>query len=363
MRVFIFGAQRTGKTELLKQLNDQTVTRSSSPDYKTTVGPSFERPYGMMVWDSPATNGLSKNYIQNFALGAELGVYCINLSEVIDDNVLEQMRIDIQLFKIRNAAAKLILVGTFSDRALEENTVESLRNKVGEFGFIDVFTVTTETAYGTQPVLKALKHYKDEKDQKLLDTLDSFPSDSAKELNKLEKLLNNLPDDSDLYSALNKLKNQAIRLGLKAEEIDVLGDEVNSLLVKITDSSLLDKTKAYNEFLVNCDAKFTEKYHGLKAAVKTFAAVVLVTALAAGLFFGAGVVLGAWAGASAFFTALVEGTAGAAVFTAGTTATNLTSFAYFGNSFFQKPVKNAAGEFIESVKNANIEDLNLNSAM
>ncbi|WP_133135071.1 Rab family GTPase [Legionella rowbothamii] len=340
-KVFIFGASGTGKTELLRQLIDQGVTRGA--DYHPTIGPDFQLVNGLMIWDSTGTNSEYKESSRHFRIGAELGIYCINLSKVIDNDVLQQIKLDLISFSALNPDAKLILVGTCSDEALPENTMESLCNQLQEPNFMAVVAVTTASPRGTQPLLRVLNHYVN--------------------LNNLLILRNKFPNDSDLYSALNKLNNEVIHLGLNADEIDALGNEVSNLLVAITDSTLLDKTKAYNQFLVNCDAKFTEMYHGLKAAVKTFAAVVLVTALAAGLFFGAGVVFGAWAGASAFFTALVEGTTGAAAFAAGTTATNLTSIAYFGSSFFQKPVKSAASEFIESVKNANIEDLNLSGTM
>ncbi|CAM4433910.1 MAG: hypothetical protein LEGION0403_FIIPPAGN_01128 [Legionella sp.] len=359
MRVFIFGAQETGKTALLKQLTNQEATHAPSSSYKTTIGPDFQCINGMNVWDSPGTNGPNKNFIVPYIHGVDVGIYCINLSKVINDTVLEQMRKDISLFKLMNKNAKLILVGTFSDQALEENTVELLHNKLNEFGFMDVLTVTTDEAHGTQSLLMRLKHdfkhYKEAKDQELIE-----PHSSAKQLNKLEEVRNGLSANADLCRALDKLNNQVIRLGLNAEEINFLAAEVNSLFIKIGNSLMLDKTNAYNDFLTNCDAKFTDKYHGLKAVVKTFATVVLVTALAAGLFFGLGVAFGAWAGASTFFAAFVEGTTGTAVFAAGTTATNLASVTYFANRFFQKPVNNAANEFIENVKNADIEELSSN---
>ncbi|MDR3502598.1 MAG: 50S ribosome-binding GTPase [Legionella sp.] len=352
-KVFIFGASGTGKTELLRQLTNQKVT--SGNDYKPTKGPDFQLVNEMMVWDSTGTNGEYKTSSYSFRGGVNLGIYCINLSQEVNEEVLQQIKSDLISLRSLNPNAEILLVGTFSDQALEENTVQSLRDKLDEFDFIDVLTVTTVKRHGTLPLLMALNRYKKDKERELGAVHDGFPNDSEREFNKLEILRDGLPDNSDLYSALNKLNNQVIRLGLNADEIDVLGDEVHTLFAKITDSLLLDKTDAYNKFLENCDAKFTEKYHGLKAAVKTFAAVVLVTALAAGLFFGLGVVCGAWAGASTFFAALVEGTTGAAAFAAGTSVTNLTSLTYFGNSFFQKPVKNAASEFIENVKNANIE--------
>ncbi|MFJ1267434.1 hypothetical protein ACD661_02555 [Legionella lytica] len=340
MRVFIFGAQGTGKTELLKQLINQKATNLSSPDYKTTIGPDFQMLDGMQIWDSPGTNGPNKNFNVPFMAGAKVGIYCINLSKVLDERVLEQMKTDVSLFQIRSGNAKLILVGTFSDQALEENTVESLRNKLDEFGFTDVLTATTNKSHGTHSVLRMLQH--------------------NKKLDKIEALRNGLSANAGLYSALDKLINQVDRLGLQGEEIDFLSDEVKTLLIKITNPQALDKTKAYDEFLANCDAKFTDKYHSLKAAIKAFSAAVFVTALAASLFFGAGIFLGAWAGTATFFAALVESTSAATAFSAGTSATAIISLAYYGNSFFQKPVNNVAGEFIESVKNVDIDELNLN---
>lgn len=344
MRVFIFGAQGTGKTELLKQLINQKATNLSSPDYKTTIGPDFQTLNGMQIWDSPGTNGPNKSLNATFMAGAKVGIYCINLSKALDERVLEQMKIDVSLFQIRSGNAKLILVGTFGDQALEENTVESLRNKLDEFGFefgfTDVLTATTNKSHGTHSVLRMLQHYK--------------------KLDKIEALRNGLSANAGLYSALDKLINQVDRLGLQAEEIDFLSDEVKNLFIKITNPQVLDKTKAYDEFLAHCDAKFTDKYHSLKAAIKAFAAAVFVTAVAASLFFGAGIFFGAWAGTTAFFAALVEGTSAATAFSAGTSATAIISLAYYGNSFFQKPVNNAAREFIENVKNENIDELNLN---
>ena len=353
-RVFIFGATGTGKTELLRQLINQEITHHSNA-YKSTIGPDFQKIHGMTVWDSVGTNSKNKELSLQFRQSVSVGIYCINLSRVVDDTVLHQINLDLISFTTLNPGAELILVGTFGDQALEANTLESLRNKLPQFTFTEAFIVTTARTYGTELLLMALNRFW----QRITNVQNSGDSESELNLNKLEALRDNFSEDSDLYSALNKLNNQVICLGLNADEIGVLGDEVNNLLTEISNPQLLDKTKAYDKFLANCDAKFTEKYHVLKAAVKTFAAVVLVTALAAGIFFGTGIFFGAWTGASTFFAALAEGTTGATAFSAGTCATGIISLAHYGNSFFQKPVKNAANEFIENVKNADIEDVNI----
>ncbi|WP_058534966.1 GTPase domain-containing protein [Legionella saoudiensis] len=355
MKVFIFGAAHTGKTELFRQLMDQEATRKN--EYKPSFGPDFITLEGMNIWDSPGSNSY-KDIFRLFWSGAEIGVYCINLSKEINEDMLQQIKMDIESFQIANENAKLILVGTFNDMALNGNTAESIREQLHEFAFADVLTVTTSEPYGTKALLTLLKDYAYAKAQS-----HSLVDDPEENLNSLEILRDKQLPESELYNALNKLNSQVISLGLDADNIAALGEEVNELLNNIADPGQLDKTKAYNQFLANCDTKFSEKYHGLKAAVKTFATVVLITTLAASIFFGAGMLLGAWAGVSTFLTALAEGTTGAAVFAAGTSATNLASLTYFGNRFFQKPVKNAAHEFIESIKNTDIEGVNFNSTL
>lgn len=135
LKAVIFGLQETGKTELFSKLFYADHLAPNS--YRATIAPDFnnliikkenpEESTKIMVWEFP---GVPRYRIlsEPFLKGADIGLYCIDLSKEITDKDIEEGKSYIKNFIECNPDALLMLTGTKHDLALP-NALETAINK------------------------------------------------------------------------------------------------------------------------------------------------------------------------------------------------------------------------------------------
>lgn len=340
LKTYIFGGEKIGKSELLKQL--------LSPEYISTIERLYEPTKGarysqITIANQSDENGILielweiggqarfKSMVHVIGSHSDLGLYCIDLSQMIDEIKLQEIITDINKFKDVNPDARLIIVGTKNDIALP-NALSTICNQLKDLNYTAAVATSAQTADGSKDFYTT---FCSEANKKLLwNEQDNEEFDRFYEpVNQILKARNRCAEDSDLFHALNTLNDETI--DLPHQIINGLGIEVNKLLNNIQDPSTPDKAKSIDSFHQSCNDLLQENYHEIKRFILSVIIAAVITIIAGMIGFGIGFALGAWSGPGAFFTGLTTGYASALLVTGSTSLAGLGTLVYSAHQFFK----------------------------
>ncbi|AWN74371.1 Rab family GTPase [Legionella anisa] len=325
-KVVLFGKHRSGKT----QLNYRIALKASfkfKENSRSTIGADFltreiDSDNTAVLWD---TAGALRYQALNqvFYKGAAVGVFCIDLTEEINEQEIIK---NIQEFRLHAPNAPIICVGTKSDLP----NADACKLNILKSKELFVHFITTSAKEGDNVDELFLIITKLCKDQQ-----NSLWSEAKA---KLIESLRELP----------KGKKQLIE-----QELTKLSDV---LLAKAVDPSVtpLYKAKAIENFTANCKVILDEQHPNVLNGVLSVAAAAIVLIVTALIGFTIGVACSWWTGPGAFFAGLLSAhTAAVAVASSstvlGAVAGSLTAYSLF------KPSKeiNALNEFAADVSSLN----------
>lgn len=254
-KIVFFGPQQSGKTELIKCLRrvwlagdeEQSPFYNFAEEYFSTRGLAlttlhYKTPL-LHFCEVAGAPILPESFIENYYQDAEIGVYCIDLTEEMDLRTVEK---DLANFKKVNPHATLYIVGTKADCCLQKNFTSQFAEIIKKL---------------PQPISCQL-------------------ITSAKTHLQARELLNLLFTErftralADLYKAVEKLP-------LIEDNIKKQG---NALLKDLSDSTLdlLKKAKKIEEFTTYC-SPLLENFH---EAMEKGLFVVQIATIALTLFSG-----------------------------------------------------------------------------
>ncbi|WP_162264382.1 Rab family GTPase [Legionella quateirensis] len=365
LKAFIFGAEGVGKTELCKKLTKPQYTNKPHQKYSRTIGPDFNtieipdiegiKKVQLNIWETSGNPKL-KNNTPFFLPGSNFGLFCIDLSKPVDQQIIKELNDDLATFREANPAALLILVGTKRDEALP-NALENAKQQFEQIPFISAVSTSARETNGALELVKVIT----------LETPKIAQQKQEEELKKAQELINDVEqrktilharnrctEDSDVYRALDKLNLEA--KDLSPETIKALGIETNSLLDKLEDPTIDDKEPCFKTFIANCNRAVKGTHYELKSALLTLVYAAAVTVIAAVIGFGIGFALGSWSGPGAFFTGLAAGSASAVSVAVGSSLSGAGTLIYSAHHFFKTtPVLSSINQVAE---HANDKDLN-----
>ncbi|MBL7481450.1 Rab family GTPase [Legionella bononiensis] len=365
LKAFIFGAEGVGKTELCKKLTnpqytnkpDQKYSRSIGPDFNTIEIPNIEgiKKVQLNLWETSG-NPKFKNTSPFFLAGSDFGLFCIDLSKPVDQQIIDELNDDLAMFREANPAALLLLVGTKSDEALP-NALENAKQQFKQIPFKSAVSTSAREIEGTLELFNLIT----------LETPKIALQKQEEELKNAQELIKNTEqrmtilyarnrcmENSDLYRALDKLNHEAKELS--PETIKTLGIETNSLLDKLEDPTIDDKAPCFKTFIANCNRAIKGTHYELKSTLLTFVYAAAVTIIAAVIGFGIGFALGAWSGPGAFFTGLAAGSASAVSVAVGSSLSGAGTLIYSAHHFFKTTT--LLSSINQVAEHANEKDLN-----
>lgn len=344
IKVFILGNQRSGKTELAKQLDNQAYVNTEQTSYHSTLGADFYHikvdNHLVQIWDSPGDERYS-SMVNCFMGGTHVAIYCVNLSAEVTQDELLNIKKQINNFKNINPGADLILVGTHYDKALP-GTCERICEQLNDFQFAACLSISTRTP-NSSVKLRDFLISKDQEVQKQIN----------QNLNKIMTARNRCRQGSDLYNALDHLNNEALHGQLNEQAIEVLGTEAHILLDTVLNPNPYKLEDVLNVFVTHCNEQLPGRSR-LKAVIMSIAITATLTAVAAAIGFGIGLAVGAWSGPGAFFSGIVLGKASAMWVLAATSVTSVGTISYSSYRFLNNPVKNIVDKFVEEVAVADL---------
>lgn len=365
LKAFILGAEGVGKTELNKHLCipgyvnhvDKKYFRSIAPDFHTVGIPDNEgiKQVELSIWDASGNPHFKTSIANIFYSGADFGLFCVDLSQPLNQQTIDEFNTDLTEFRTKNPNALLILVGTKSDIALDDS-LQNARQQFAEVPFHAVVTTSAREEGGSRELFNILVSQTAEivrlkKEQELQNELEIIKY--IEEKSTILYARNRCSAHSSLYLALEQLNHEAKDLSPRI--IKALGLEANALLDQLEDSTLKDKRPCINAFITNCNKEIKGEHYGIKSAVLTFAYTAIVTVIAAMIGFGIGFALGAWSGPGAFFTALAAGGASAVAVITGASICGIGTMGYTAHNFFKTtPVLSSIDQVAEK---ANEQDL------
>ncbi len=126
-KIVIFGPQGTGKTQLLQSWINSSFNEQS----QSTIGADFKLKHlpnllKLHIWDV-AGDKRFKDIVKSYYRGTRLGLYCIDLNNINYDEIIK----NIVEYKTCSPAAQVILVGTKSDKASQNVTLQELSQTLG----------------------------------------------------------------------------------------------------------------------------------------------------------------------------------------------------------------------------------------
>lgn len=326
MKIIIVGSANSGKTELCRLILDPDSSMRS--EYKASIAADFlvrnitteKDKLVTYLWDL-AGNSLYKETNKIFAANSDLIVYCIDLSQAINEDKMKEMRRDLQQMTQINPTAPLILVGTKCD-LLRENSLEQLKEKLHDFSFVMTAQLSVKTKEGLLDFIETL--------DVLAQKADWIKQDKNLLILRMRRQFD---QDSAMYHALTDLYFHS--QNLSKELIKTLDDKTSVLVNGLKDCSIQNKIPCIETYLLECDELLRGTHHNLKSVLLSVAIAAVVFILAFFIGFAVGYTLGAWAGPLAFFTGLAAGTASAITVTVGASLVGLGSFGYSAYRFFE----------------------------
>lgn len=336
MKIVIIGSANSGKTELYRFIFDPDSSMHS--EYKANVGPDFvvrttaieKDKLVTYLWDFPG-NSVHKRMSEPFTTNSDLIVYCIDLSQTINKDQMNEMKRDLQQITQINPAAPLILVGTKCDLH-QQNSLEQLKEKLQDFSFAMTTQVSVKTKEGLLDFIAKLddlaqKVYWRKEDENL----------------PILRMRRQFDQESAMYRALTDLYFNS--QNLSKELIKKLDDKTSVLVNKLKDFSIQKKIPCIDTYLLECDELLRGTHHSLKSVLLSVAIAAVVFILAFFIGFAIGYTLGAWTGPLAFFTGLAAGTASAVTVTVGASLVGLGGFGYSAYRFFEMtPIEDSIHE-------------------
>ncbi|BCA95433.1 hypothetical protein TUM19329_17940 [Legionella antarctica] len=335
----LMGMEKTGKTMIGKRLTSRygLHTNLLTPPYKPTIAPDFSvmmienepEQVNIKVWDIPG-DSVKKQMAIPFFFNSNFGLYCIDLSVVLTEEMLSKIKIEIDKYKRCSPDAQLILVGTKRDCALP-NALQTAQNLLAEISFVRVIS----TSAGEKDGLQDLQDFLTMEGKKLIPRYERpyFPPQTIQPDNAILKARNRCRKDSDLHHALDHL-NASMEY-LNDATIEAIGDEVNILLDDLSNLSVADKANRINLFIEKSNERLQGKHQFLEKIILSVALTAAMTAIAAMIGFGIGFALGIWSGPGAFFTGLAAGSAAAVAVVGGASLFGTATLAYTSHRFFK----------------------------
>ncbi len=145
LKVFMFGAEGVGKTELRKHLALPDYVNKPGMLYYRSIAPDFDTAkisnipnlpdvgnVDIDIWDTSGNLHFKNISANMFYSRSHFGLFCIDLSKPLTPEIIRELEIDLDLFKEENPEALLFLVGTKSDVAL----LDALKNAQEQFTHI-----------------------------------------------------------------------------------------------------------------------------------------------------------------------------------------------------------------------------------
>lgn len=163
-KIYVFGAEQTGKTELCKKLYNSIIPFTLN--YRATIGADFsliareekKNKTRLQIWDSAGQDRLKS--LSNFVRGTDVAIYCVDLSKQLN---LVKIAADLEQFRADTADSPvkipIILVGTKNDDMKLEGQDEQFQALLGnpDYGFENInIKVSAKTNDGISGLLDEL---------------------------------------------------------------------------------------------------------------------------------------------------------------------------------------------------------------
>jgi len=262
------------------------------------------------------------------AATATMGIYCVNLSQKINEHYITDK---INKFKKANPDAEVALVGTKSDS--QAANIELFKN------------LKIPNTTNLQIVIP-------KEDDKTVEKLAIY----------LLPLYSKTTDNLPWYDALNNFLINININNLSPETNEDLQVALLELWLTVFDKDINLQAEGIKNFINDCDTILEKKHPSIMRSVLKVVAVVCVAIIAGLLAFGIGFALGSWSGPGAFITALMAGSvaAGAVVASSiacGAIGSGLTAFGLFR----QSKVMTAVNTFVQETHNFKPTPLSLST--
>ncbi|QMT60376.1 Rab family GTPase [Legionella sp. PC997] len=318
-KVVFFGKSDSGKT----QLNNRIANLNFEDGAPLTIGADFltrriDSNNSVSIWDTAGREkykGMSKMFYR----GADVGVFCIDLTQEIKE---EEILKSIQEFRHYVPTAPIICVGTKSDSPKAD--VKALDRIKSKELFADFIITSAKDDKNVENLFGLICKYCsakllslwNENVEALQISLQSLPSEKSllinKELIELSQVILARPDNSNVSPKI--------------------------------------KVKAIEDFKHNCKAILKDEYPDVLKAVLSVAAAAIVLTVTALIGFTIGVACSWWTGPGAFFAGLLSGyTAAVTVASSSTMLGALTGGLTAYGLFKSSPELRAINEFAETV--------------
>lgn len=358
IKAFILGAEGAGKTELNKHLTfpgyvntaEKKYFRSIAPDFNIVTIPNANGTdkTTLQIWDAPGNQQYKTIFKNKFYAKSHFGLFCIDLSKPLDQNVISELKSDLAEFKAINPGAHLILIGTKNDITLP-NALQTAQQEFAEYPFTAAVATSAREADGSQELLNHLvvliPRIIGELQQEQLKLTEEIKQ-YEEERRTILHARNRCSINSNLYFALDKLHHETACLSVS--QVKKLGHETNTLLDHLENSNIHDKTPCIKAFITHCTEEVQGKDYLLKSTLLTIAYSLTLAVMASLIGFGVGFALGAWSGPGAFFTGLAMGSASAITVVSSASLCGTGTFAYSSYQFFKStPILSALKETAE----------------
>ncbi|ARG97125.1 hypothetical protein B6N58_05305 [Legionella micdadei] len=359
IRVVVFGVKKAGNSNFVRQIErsitpEQDLYNNNKSKSETN---SFEYIRLPQKNDSPACDVWIMHHVEKYITllpvyytHAHIGLYCLDLSKIQDDNEDEQTIIkDIIEYRKHNPNAPLILVGTKRELCEDADSkisaiYKSLQAKLDEMdieGFAEHIAVSDNDENLTQ----------------FPKWLESIAAKKKPLAYSLLKARNKLPEESVLYQALDHFIFVAEELDLTKNQMDELGKEACLLIRGLKTESVPIKSAAIETFSKNCHRILKDEPSKINKAVDAVVAAAIATLFVFGVGFTLGCAAGVWTGPFALLTGIATGSAAAITLlaasgTCGVAAGSLSAFGFFRETPLSSSV---IEEVAEAAKTQKIE--------
>ena len=347
-KIVIFGDADAGKTHLVEQMLKPQIPYVH---HGSSVGATYYyhmhnylRLQILNVSGEPRLKDIRAKFYYD---DSTIGVYCVDLSQPLNIKEIEK---EIARFKKRNKDAAVILVGTKSDRCASDANEKLNHIKLNTE--VERIVTSAVNNTGLTELLERLCTISQEK-------IPTTEIPQIFEFNLLKAARDKLPPSSPLYQTMDNLILSTEKL--PEEKRQALGHEAINLVNALQNESIFDKSKAIENFLINCQNILENKYSKVLNVILIVAAAATVAVLTATLGFTIGFLAGSWSGPGAFISGILSGAAALTVLfqsaSTGLLAGGLTAFGLFKDSATITAIKKIAQEAYElKSSNPDIED-------
>ncbi|MDP1602366.1 MAG: GTP-binding protein [Legionella sp.] len=345
VKLVFFGAEESGKTTLAQYFRDPESLFSQ--EYTPTVGvdvfnksyyreSDLKEDYRVSCFDT-AGQMRFQSIIATYQKKAQIGVYCVDLSQPLDKDKIDQ---DIASFKrLAGEHASVIIVGTKSD--LPQNDPKAFEALQAQYEESPFFIISVKNKDDKEKKKEIEKFFEKIKELSKHHAFGVAPAP----ISPIDEALA-LTHGSLLYDAIDLLKKKMTSLSPKTSES--IGQETLSLVRNL--QGFNDANEAIKKFETNCYAHLAGKHPVLKAVAKLVAMVAItafVTVIAALVGFGIGFGISVWMGPGAFISGITMGSATLCMLAslsgvAGLAAGALTTLGLFKVSPIEKAVQEVA---------------------